>query len=69
MDLLTNIITTLPIKDIEVDGGVGPATIGECCLAGANMIVSGSAITQAPNYKTVIDDMKRIANECLMKFQ
>ena len=33
-----------PTKDIEVDGGLKPATIDEAAKAGANMIVSGSAL-------------------------
>jgi ribulose-phosphate 3-epimerase len=30
--------------DIEVDGGIGPANIGEVCAAGANVFVAGSAV-------------------------
>lgn len=52
--------------DIEVDGGVGPSTLGDCCKAGANMIVSGTAITQAQDAGAVIAEMKRIG-ETLLK--
>ena len=31
-------------SDIEMDGGVGPGTIGPCAQAGANVFVAGSAI-------------------------
>ena len=33
-----------PTLDIEVDGGLSPATIVEASSAGANMIVAGSAV-------------------------
>jgi ribulose-phosphate 3-epimerase len=36
-----------PELDIEVDGGVGPNTIDACAEAGANMIVSGTAVVKA----------------------
>ncbi|XP_018797889.1 PREDICTED: ribulose-phosphate 3-epimerase [Bactrocera latifrons] len=44
-----------PNLDIEVDGGVGPNTIETCAKAGANMIVSGTAVIQAPNQRDVIN--------------
>ncbi|XP_017489511.1 PREDICTED: ribulose-phosphate 3-epimerase [Rhagoletis zephyria] len=44
-----------PNLDIEVDGGVGPKTIEACAKAGANMIVSGTAVIQAPNQHDVIN--------------
>lgn len=46
--------------DIEVDGGVGPGNVQVCCSAGANMIVSGTAITQSSEPKSVIERMKRL---------
>jgi len=54
--------------DIEVDGGVGPQTIDVCAKAGANMIVSGSAITSAAEPHRVIEQLKnsvdRAINTC-----
>ncbi|XP_039955286.1 ribulose-phosphate 3-epimerase [Bactrocera neohumeralis] len=47
--------TLYPNLDIEVDGGVGPNTIETCAKAGANMIVSGTAVIQAPNQRDVIN--------------
>ncbi|KAM7342046.1 ribulose-phosphate 3-epimerase [Cochliomyia hominivorax] len=47
-----------PNLDIEVDGGVGPKTIDCCAKAGANMIVSGTAVIQAPDQKSVIALLK-----------
>ena len=34
--------------DIEVDGGIGPATIGAAAAAGANILVAGSALYRDP---------------------
>ena len=34
--------------DIEVDGGIGPATISGAAAAGANVLVAGSALYQDP---------------------
>lgn len=52
-----------PNLDIEVDGGVGPSTISACAEAGANMIVSGTAVVQADNQKDVIAMLKKTV-EC-----
>jgi ribulose-phosphate 3-epimerase len=34
--------------DVEVDGGIGPATIGAAVAAGANVLVAGSALYRDP---------------------
>jgi ribulose-phosphate 3-epimerase len=34
--------------DVEVDGGIGPATIGAAAAAGANVLVAGSALYRDP---------------------
>ncbi|OQR74189.1 ribulose-phosphate 3-epimerase-like [Tropilaelaps mercedesae] len=47
-----------PMLDIEVDGGVGPSTIEACARAGANMIVSGTAITRNPKPEQVIETLR-----------
>ncbi|XP_059169994.1 ribulose-phosphate 3-epimerase-like [Physella acuta] len=51
--------------DIGVDGGVGPKTIQECADAGANLIVSGSALVQHENPAVCIADMRNIVNTAL----
>jgi ribulose-phosphate 3-epimerase len=33
-----------PTCDLQVDGGVGPANIGDVVNSGANVIVAGSAV-------------------------
>jgi ribulose-phosphate 3-epimerase len=34
--------------DVEVDGGIGPATVGGVVAAGANVLVAGSALYRDP---------------------
>lgn len=34
--------------DVEVDGGIGPATVGGAAAAGANVLVAGSALYRDP---------------------
>ena len=44
---------------LEVDGGVGPANIRQAAEAGADTFVAGSAIFNQPDYRAVIDEMRR----------
>ena len=45
--------------DIEVDGGINLATCEKVKNAGANILVSGTAILMAKDYKNIIDEMKQ----------
>ncbi|XP_017324522.1 ribulose-phosphate 3-epimerase isoform X1 [Ictalurus punctatus] len=56
-----------PSLDIEVDGGVGPDTIHRCAEAGANMIVSGSAVLGSADPRTVIALLKDVVLEAIQK--
>jgi len=47
--------------DIEVDGGINLETAAEAVKAGANVLVAGSAIFYAPDYKAVIKKMKSLS--------
>jgi ribulose-phosphate 3-epimerase len=47
--------------DLEVDGGVGPGTIGRVARAGANAFVAGSAIFRKPNYAATIAELRKEA--------
>jgi len=48
-----------PSLNIEVDGGLAPDTIGAAAAAGANVIVSGSAIFKYPQkYKEIIATLR-----------
>ncbi|KAF8766401.1 Ribulose-phosphate 3-epimerase like protein [Argiope bruennichi] len=55
--------------DIEVDGGVGPNTIATCAEAGANLIVSGTAITASQDPKQVISFLRKSVEESIVKSQ
>lgn len=55
----------VPEKDIEVDGGLGPATIVDAARAGANMIVAGSSVFKgepAPVIATLRREVMRHGN-------
>lgn len=45
--------------DIEVDGGINLATAPEVKKAGANILVSGTAIVLAKDFKVIIDELKK----------
>ena len=45
--------------DIEVDGGINLATVDTVKQAGANILVSGTAILMAKDYKVIIDELKK----------
>ncbi|XP_059867626.1 ribulose-phosphate 3-epimerase-like isoform X3 [Delphinus delphis] len=59
--------TQFPSLDIEVDGGVGPDTIHKCTEAGANMIVSGSAIMRSEDPRSVINLLRNVCSEAAQK--
>ena len=54
-----------PDLDIEVDGGVGPATIEQCAAAGANMIVSGTAVVKSEDPRKVMDSLRETVEKHL----
>lgn len=45
--------------DIEADGGINLKTAPSIKNAGANILVSGTAILVAKDYKTIIDELKK----------
>lgn len=45
--------------DIEADGGINLKTYEAVKKAGANILVSGTAILMASNYKDIIDELKK----------
>ena len=47
-----------PDLNIEVDGGLGTATIGTAADAGANVIVAGSAVFGAKDPKEVVSVLR-----------
>mmetsp|Transcript_13620 Transcript_13620/g.15502 ORF Transcript_13620/g.15502 Transcript_13620/m.15502 type:complete len:229 (-) Transcript_13620:747-1433(-) len=59
MDKVRTVRKAYPNLDIEVDGGVKPATIDKAAAAGANLIVSGSGVYKAKDMSESISIMKR----------
>lgn len=45
--------------DIEADGGINLATHDKVKESGANILVSGTAILKAADYKVIIDELKK----------
>ena len=45
--------------DIEADGGINLKTCKDIKYAGANVLVSGTAIIMAKDYKQIIDELKK----------
>jgi ribulose-phosphate 3-epimerase len=54
-----------PTLNIQVDGGVGPNTIQACAEAGANMIVSGSAIVNSHSPYQVMSMMRQTVADAI----
>jgi ribulose-phosphate 3-epimerase len=52
-----------PDLDIQVDGGIGPKTIGVAAKAGANLFVAGNAVFKQPDIAKAIADLRKLANE------
>jgi ribulose-phosphate 3-epimerase len=48
--------------DIEVDGGIGPATAPKVVKAGANILVAGNSIFGSDNISQAIKDIKNAAS-------
>ncbi|KAM3967389.1 ribulose-phosphate 3-epimerase [Aphomia sociella] len=56
-----------PLLNIEVDGGVGPSTINCCANAGANMIVSGTAVIGAEDQAATIKLLRDTVQQAIKK--
>jgi len=49
--------------DIEMDGGIGPKTIGACAAAGTNLFVAGSAVYGADDPAAAIHTLRALAQQ------
>ena len=50
------------VIDVEVDGGIGPATVAQAAAAGANVLVAGSALYQDPDgLEHAVTELRRLA--------
>jgi ribulose-phosphate 3-epimerase len=53
--------------DVEVDGGIGPATVAGAVAAGANVLVAGSALYRDPEgLEHAVTDLRRRATEATL---
>jgi ribulose-phosphate 3-epimerase len=48
--------------ELEVDGGIGPGTIGAAARAGANVFVAGTAVFRASDYPAAIAALRKEAS-------
>ena len=62
MPKLKELRTKYAKLDLQVDGGVGPATIDQCTQNGANVAVAGTAVFGAKDVKQAISDMRQSIN-------
>lgn len=53
----------LPPFDIQVDGGINQENVKRCVEAGANVIVAGTSLYQAPDMAVAIKDMHAAAEQ------
>lgn len=51
-----------PDLAIEVDGGLGPSTVGPSAAAGATLIVAGTSVFRAPDARAAIDTLRAKGN-------
>jgi ribulose-phosphate 3-epimerase len=49
--------------DIEIDGGIGPATAKEAAEAGANVFVAGTAVFRAPDPVAAVAHLRLLIEE------
>jgi ribulose-phosphate 3-epimerase len=47
--------------EIQVDGGIKPSTVAAVAAAGANVLVAGTAVFGAPDYRSAIRDLRETA--------
>ncbi|MFD1713590.1 ribulose-phosphate 3-epimerase [Amnibacterium flavum] len=50
---------------VQVDGGVGPATIGEAARNGADTFVAGSSVFRSPDPDATIHELRRLAEKAV----
>jgi ribulose-phosphate 3-epimerase len=49
--------------DLEVDGGIGPETAAVVVRAGANVLVAGSAVFNAPDTAVAVRELRAVASD------
>lgn len=65
LDKVRSLRARYPTLDIEVDGGIGPDTVQQAAEAGANVLVSGSAIFGSKDMKATISTLRAAVDKVL----
>lgn len=65
LDKVRSLRKQFPNLDIEVDGGIGPDTVQQAAEAGANVLVSGSAIFSSKDMKGTISTLRAAVDKVL----
>lgn len=50
--------STMPVYDIQVDGGIDQETAAKCIEAGANCLVAGTYLFKAPNMADAVEGLR-----------
>jgi ribulose-phosphate 3-epimerase len=48
---------------LEVDGGINTKTIAACAKAGADLLVTGAAVTEAADYRAAVNELGALARQ------
>lgn len=67
LDKVRSLRKQYPHLDIEVDGGIGPDTVQQAAEAGANVLVSGSAIFKSKDMKATIHTLREAVDKVINK--
>lgn len=59
LEKVSRLRSLAPEVDIEVDGGIEPATIGCAWKAGANVFVAGSYVAQSASIEQALGELRR----------
>jgi len=54
-----------PDQRLEIDGGIGPATVAAAAAAGADMLVAGSAVFEKADPVAAMDGLRKLAESAL----
>jgi ribulose-phosphate 3-epimerase len=64
LEKLRQLRTMAPHALLQVDGGVNRETVGGCAQAGADLLVTGSALFSQSDYGRFMAEMRGLAREC-----
>lgn len=62
-----NACFTRPPFEIQIDGGINHENVASCVEAGANVIVAGTSLYHAKDFKSAVEQMRSIAEKGVVK--